>query len=195
MAQPIEIYTDGSSLRNPGAAGCAYIIRYWIDKDDSSMPEIKEIEGSKGFRLSTNNRMELMAAIFGIKTIMEKLDEGVIPESAQINLYSDSDYLVKALSQNWAVRWMANNWMTSTYNGKQATAVKNKDLWEQIIRLQEELRSRKIILAVTHVNGHSGHEFNERADKLAVAASSGTDDKMIDEEYEKTSPYVIGRGE
>lgn len=195
MAQPIELYTDGSSLRNPGAAGLGYIIRYWVDKEDNSMPQIKEIEGSQGFRLSTNNRMELMASIFGIKMIMEKLDDGTIPEASQVNLYSDSDYLVKALSQNWATRWMANNWMTSAYGGRQATAVKNKDLWEQIIQLQEELRGRKIILAVTHVNGHSGHEFNERADKLAVAASSSGDEKKIDTEYERTSPYVIGKGE
>ena len=192
-SMPVELYTDGSSLRNPGAAGYGYIIRYYVDKDDNSMPEVKEIEGSQGYRLSTNNRMELMGAINGLRKVINKLEDGTIQPISQINLFSDSDYLVKAISQNWATRWMANNWMTSSFNGKQATAVKNKDLWEQIIQIQEELRSKKIILAVTHVNGHSGHEFNERADKLAVAASNGPEEKKLDEEYERTSPYVIGK--
>ena len=64
MKQPIELYTDGSSLRNPGASGLAYLIRYWEDTQNEGTPEPKIIEGSDSYRLSTNNRMEIMAVIY-----------------------------------------------------------------------------------------------------------------------------------
>ena len=65
-----EIYTDGSSLKNPGASGLAYIIRYWVDKNETEMPEAKIIEGNQGFRLSTNNRMEIMAGILNVSIMI-----------------------------------------------------------------------------------------------------------------------------
>ena len=180
---PIELYTDGSSLRNPGASGLAYVIRYFNDGNDNA--EI--IEGSQGFRLSTNNRMEIMAALWGLRAILAKVTDGTLTGTHQINLMSDSEYLCKAINQHWIDKWSQNNWMTSGFKGQKPKPVKNKDLWEQVIAMQQKVSSMGINLTVTHVDGHSGHQFNERADQLAVAASNGTN-HISDEVYEKENP-------
>lgn len=190
VSKTIELYTDGSSLRNPGASGLGYLIRYWDNPDDESMPEEKIIEGSQGFRLSTNNRMEIMAAIYGINAIIAKIDDKTFEGAGQINLASDSEYFVKAITQKWLNKWQQNNWMTSGFNGQQPKAVKNKDLWEQVLEFQNQLKARGITLVVTHVDGHSGHEYNERCDRLAVGASNNAANHIIDEMYEKTAPVL-----
>lgn len=183
---PIELYTDGSCLRNPGAGGLAYIIRYWEVKGDTDLPEPKVIEGNQGFRLTTNNRMEIMAGIYGLNFIIDQINSGTFSGATQINLTSDSEYFCNAINQKWINKWMENNWMTSGFKGSQPKPVKNKDLWEQVIEIENKLKSMNITLTVAHVKGHAGHEFNEKADKLAVAASSGTN-HIIDEIYERTT--------
>jgi len=70
ISMPVELYTDGSCLRNPGAGGLGFLIRYYDEIDDQSMPEEKIIEGNQGFRLTTNNRMEIMATLYGIKKVI-----------------------------------------------------------------------------------------------------------------------------
>lgn len=186
ITMPVEAYTDGSSLRNPGAAGYGWILRYREESDTDSMPVEKTIEGSKGFRKSTNNRMELMAFIAASIRFMEEFDGGLFKDVTQLSVFSDSEYLVKGINQNWIAKWQRNNWMTSGYGGKKSKPVTNKDLWEKIIEVQNQLKQRNVILAMTHVMGHSGHEWNEKADKLATTAASqpGVD---IDTEYEKSS--------
>lgn len=187
ITMPIELYTDGSSLKNPGASGLAYIIRYWETVEGNDMPQSKTEEGNQGFRLSTNNRMEIMAAIYGLKKIMEMVDTNPsFTGASQINLSSDSEYLCNAINQKWIQKWQQNNWMTSGFQGRQPQSVKNKDLWEQVVDIQNSLQSHGIVLTVTHVKGHSGHEFNEQADKLAVAASMDGTKHLIDEVYERT---------
>ena len=190
----IELFTDGSSLRNPGASGLGYIIKYTelSDDDFEGMPETKTIEGNQGFRLSTNNRMEIMAGIYGLNRIIHEIKNGIFINDipTQITLSSDSDYFVKAIKQNWITRWQSNNWLTSNYNGQKPKDVKNKDLWEQIINIQNQLRSMNINLIMNHVEGHAGHEFNERADQLAVAASNDGQHHLIDEMYEKIAPVL-----
>lgn len=191
---PIELYTDGSSLQNPGASGLAYIIRYWVDNGNDEMPEAKIIEGNQGFRLSTNNRMEIMAGIYGLRKIIECIKND--PEfngSTQINLSSDSEYFCNAVNQRWIQKWVQNNWMTSGFKGSAPKSVKNKDLWEQVIEVQDSLKELGINLTLIHIKGHNGHEFNERADKLAVEASKDTTNHLIDEVYEKTSPFMNRR--
>ena len=191
---PIELYTDGSSLQNPGASGLAYIIRYWVDNGDDQMPEAKIIEGNQGFRLSTNNRMEIMAGIYGLKKIIECIKTN--PEfsgSTQVNLSSDSEYFCNAVNQRWIQKWVQNNWMTSGFKGSAPKSVKNKDLWEQVIEVQDTLKDLGINLTLIHIKGHNGHEFNERADKLAVEASKNSTNHLIDEVYEKTSSYMNRR--
>lgn len=184
ITSPVELYTDGSSLRNPGASGLAYVIRYWNDKNDGSRPEAELIEGNQGFRLSTNNRMEIMAALWGLRTIIAKISDGTLTGTKQINLQSDSEYFCKAINQRWIAKWSQNNWMTSGFKGQKPKPVKNKDLWEQVVELQEKISNMGIVLSVSHIDGHSGHQFNERADQLAVQASNGTN-LIIDEVYEK----------
>lgn len=193
MTMPIELYTDGSSLQNPGASGLAYIIRYWVDKNESDMPESNIIEGSQGFRLSTNNRMEIMAGIYGLKKIIECINNGTMSGYTQINLSSDSEYFCNAVNQRWIQKWVQNNWMTSGFRGSPPKSVKNKDLWEQVIELQETLQNMGITLTLIHIKGHNGHEFNERADQLAVAASNDRTNHLIDEIYEKTSTVMNRR--
>lgn len=187
----VEAYSDGSSRTNPGPSGYGFIIRYWEPtKDTKEMPEAKTIEGSAGFRVSTNNRMEIMGGVAAIKCIMENIDKGVIKECTQINLASDSEYFVKAINQNWIARWQQNQWMTGSFRGSKPRPVRNQDLWEMFLAVQDELRKRNIVLTMFHIDGHSGHEFNERADRIAVAASGDSATFGIDEGYEKQSPYL-----
>ena len=197
ITMPIELYTDGSSLKNPGPSGLAYIIRYYDLKDPNSnqMPEPQEIVGNQGFRLSTNNRMEIMAAIYGIKVIIEKVESGMFHGATQISIMSDSEYFVNAINFNWIGKWQKNNWMTAGYQGSKPQQVKNKDLWEQIIQLQNKLRLMNINLTLTHVKGHNGNEFNERVDKMAVEASKNQAFHIQDEGYEHSySPSKYQNG-
>lgn len=188
VTMPIELYTDGASKNNPGASGLGFIIRYWFTKEGSDLPEALTVEGAQGFRLSTNNRMEIMAAIYGIKKVIEMVQGN--PEFSgvgQLNLSSDSEYVCNAINFRWLEKWQQNNWMTSGFQGRKPTDVKNKDLWEQVVSLQNQLQSIGLNLTVNHVKGHNGHEFNEKADQLAVAAAGDSTNHLIDEVYEKTT--------
>lgn len=188
ITMPIEVYTDGSSLKNPGASGLSYVIRYWESMEGTTdYPQAKTMEGSQGFRLSTNNRMEIMAAIYGMKKVIDVFQNDTIFQGAtQINIASDSEYLCKAINQRWIQKWQQNNWMTSGFQGKQPQPVKNKDLWEDIINTQAILQNFGVSVTINHVKGHSGNEFNEQCDKLAVAASNDSSKHLIDQIYEQT---------
>lgn len=137
----VTIYTDGACSGNPGPGGYAAILM--------NGENIKEIHGAEPN--TTNNRMELMAAIVGLKALKRP---------CEVTLYSDSAYLVNAYNSNWIEGWKKNGWKNSS---KQA--VKNIDLWQEIETLRE-------IHTVTFVKvkGHADNEFNNRCDELAVAA-------------------------
>ncbi len=183
----VDIYTDGSCLKNPGMGGYGYIIRYTEDDPSNpSVPKFVDIEKNQGYRYTTNNRMEIMAAIFGIKDIINNISIGVIKGCTQINLFSDSEYLCKSINNKWIYKWMENNWMTSSFGGKSPKPVKNKDLWEELINVQNVVRNLGISLIFNWVKGHDTNEMNNRADKLAVSASTGTN-HIIDEGWEQTS--------
>lgn len=187
ISSTIDIYTDGSCVKNPGLGGFAYIILYDETTEENGLPQTKEIDFNQGYRLTTNNRMEIMAAIFAIKKSIELKDsDPTWSNLRQINLYSDSEYMCNAINQRWINRWAENNWMTAAFGNKPPKAVKNQDLWEEIISVQRELHDRNINILFNHVKGHNGNEFNEKADKLAVAASNGTN-HLIDEVYERTT--------
>lgn len=181
---PIELYTDGSSLGNPGPAGLGYVIRFWETAGENEMPVAKEIEGNQGFRLSTNNRMEISAGLYGLRAVIEKIEKGEF-QNKIVSLVSDSTYFCDAINKRWLDKWAQNNWMTSGFRGSQPQPVKNKDLWEQVIAVTRRAQEIGIILTVTHVLGHNGNEYNEKADKLAVAASNNAAGYIIDEVYEK----------
>ena len=135
----IKIYTDGSCLGNPGAGGWAAVI-----VDETNRRE--EIFG--GEEHTTNNRMELTAAI----RALEKISAG-----ASVELFTDSNYLKNAFTNGWLVKWKRNGWKTATKN-----PVLNKDLW---LALDELISTRAV--KFNWVKGHAGNFFNERCDMLA----------------------------
>jgi ribonuclease HI len=140
----LKVYTDGACSGNPGPGGWAAVLLYGNAK--------KEISGFVSD--TTNNRMELLAAIEGLKAVKPQ-------PNLKIELYSDSAYLVNAVNQKWLTGWRSNGWRTSDKKG-----VKNKDLWEQIIELNNRLSPIYI-----KVKGHSDDPHNNRCDELAVAAA------------------------
>ena len=139
----VLIFTDGSCLGNPGAGGWAAILRYGETE--------KEICG--GEVLTTNNRMELTAAISALQALK-------FP--CEVELYSDSRYLLDGIEKGWAKKWQANGWMRN-----KREKASNPDLWQQLL---EALECHQVTLH--WVKGHDGHPENERCDKLAVAQSN-----------------------
>ncbi len=150
----IIIYTDGACTGNPGPGGYGVVLLYNNHR--------KELSG--GFRLTTNNRMEMMAAIVGLQTLNQP---------CQITLHSDSKYLVDAMTKGWARKWQANGWKR---NKKEPA--KNPDLWQQLIELCDQHQVK-----FCWVKGHAGHAENERCDQLAVAAARQAN-LPIDEGYQ-----------
>jgi ribonuclease HI len=140
------IYTDGGCLGNPGPGGYAAIV---LQGDDRT-------ELSGGFRRTTNNRMEVLACIVGLETLMPETDVVVI---------SDSKYTVNAMAKGWAKKWRAKNWMRTP-----TEPAKNADLWKRMLEVSDE---RKVTFR--WVKGHAGTKENERCDVLAVAAANGQD--------------------
>ena len=133
----ITIYTDGACLGNPGPGGYGVIV----------IANGKRKELSGGFRLTTNNRMELTAAIVGLNDV---------DKASRVRLYTDSQYMVNGINLGWARKWRAKG-----YKGK-----KNPDLWEQLLNLCES-HSVEFIW----VQGHAGQPENERCDQLSVQAA------------------------
>jgi ribonuclease HI len=138
----ITIYTDGACLGNPGPGGYGVVLLYGDRR--------KELSG--GYRLTTNNRMELTAAIKGL---------AALKRPCEVELFSDSEYVVNAVEKGWARRWRANGWYRSN---KQLA--ENRDLWEELLRLCERHRVR-----FKWIKGHAGHAENERCDRLAFQAA------------------------
>lgn len=136
--EKVVIYTDGACSGNPGPGGWGTILMY---KDKK-----KEISGGK--KDTTNNVMELTAVIEGLK---------LLKYPCEVELYSDSAYVVNAFKQGWIYNWMKNNWQTS---GKEP--VKNKELWMELYSLTKIHK-----VNFNKVKGHSDNEFNNRCDELA----------------------------
>lgn len=134
----VTIYTDGACSGNPGPGGWGAILMY---KDTK-----KEISGGK--KDTTNNIMELTAVIEALK---------LLKYPCEVNLYSDSAYVVNAFLQNWIVNWQKNNWKTADKSD-----VKNKELWIQLLELTN-MHTVKFI----KVKGHSDNEYNNKCDELA----------------------------
>ena len=153
------IYTDGSCLNNPGPGGWAAVIT------DNVTGEREEISG--GVKYTTNNRMELMAAI----SALEKTDEG---DSAEI--FTDSAYLKKAFNDGWLENWKRNGWITTNKKN-----VSNQDLWQEL----DELVSKRDVV-FRWVKGHSGTSGNEWCDKLARAAAVNSVIKNSNEDKTET---------
>lgn len=150
MAHKIIIYTDGAASGNPGPGGYGVVMQ--------SGNHYKEL--SQGYRLTTNNRMELLAAIVALETLKFEGSEAII--------YSDSKYVCDAVEQGWVFNWEKNRFKNK----------KNPDLW---IRFLKVFRKHKV--KFIWVKGHANNKGNERCDKLAVEASQGKN-LLTDDGYE-----------
>ncbi len=145
------IYTDGSSRGNPGPGGYGAILQYGNTK--------KEL--SAGYRKTTNNRMELMAVIASLQALKK--------EGLSITVFSDSQYVVRAVQEGWL-----NNWLRTDFKGGK----KNKDLWKLYAGLAADHH-----ITFKWVKGHADNIYNNRCDELATTAADGTN-LLIDEGYE-----------
>lgn len=144
----VTIYTDGAARGNPdGPGGYGTILQY---RDSSGI--LHEREYSGGYARTSNNRMELMAAIVGLEALKKP---------CSVDLWSDSQYLVKAFQDHWIDGWKRKGWKTSS-----GSPVKNQDLWERLIAAMAPHQ-----VSFHWVKGHDGHPENERCDRLATQAA------------------------
>lgn len=141
LSKTVQLYTDGACSGNPGPGGWAAILCYGQHR--------KEISGHMAG--TTNNRMELFAAISGL---------GELKTACKVELYSDSSYLVNAFEKGWIENWQKNGWKTS-----QKGSVENQDMWRLLLTL-----TKKHDVIFHKVKGHSDHPENNRCDELARAA-------------------------
>jgi len=149
----IKIYTDGAAQGNPGPGGYGVILKF--------NGHVKEL--SEGFRLTTNNRMELLAVIAGLEAIKK--------EGIPVTIYSDSKYVVEAIEKGWLWGWEKKDFKKKA----------NPDLWKRYIPLHKKYKPK-----FNWIKGHAGHPENERCDQLAVAAAEGYE-LRVDTEYENSS--------
>lgn len=150
----VEIYTDGACSGNPGPGGYGILLRY-TDKSG----RVHEREFSEGFPETTNNRMEVLAAVAAL---------GKLTKPCSVRLYSDSQYLVKAFHERWI-----NTWLKEDFRRNKSSAVKNIDLWEALLNAMKGHTVEFI-----WVKGHENNAFNNRCDKLAVSAYEKLNDPI-----------------
>ena len=136
----VELYTDGSSRGNPGPGGYGAILKFGKH----------EKEFAEGFRLTTNNRMELLAVIVGL--------EALTKDGIAVTVYSDSKYVVEAIEKKWVFGWEKKNFKDK----------KNPDLWKRFLQI-----FRKHQVRFVWIKGHNNHPYNERCDVLATNAADG----------------------
>ena len=148
----VNVYTDGACSGNPGKGGYG-IIMEWVGK-----PYVKEF--SEGFRLTTNNRMELLAVIVALEQLKK--------EGIEVMIYSDSKYVVDSVEKGWVF-----NWLKKGFKDK-----KNADLWRRFLKV-----FKKHKVKFHWIRGHNEHPQNERCDHLAVKAAQGTK-LFVDEGFE-----------
>ncbi len=153
----VVIYTDGSSRGNPGPGGYGAVLRY---TDQAGV--LHERELSQGYARTTNNRMELMAAIAALEALKRP---------CEVEVHSDSQYVVNAFNQHWVDGWQRRGWK----NAKKEP-VKNPDLWKRLIAAAKPHDVRWV-----WVRGHAGAELNERCDQLAVAAATASATQLLED--------------
>ena len=153
----VKIYTDGAARGNPDGPGGYGTVLEYVD----SRGELHTKEISQGYQRTTNNRLELMAVIAGLEALNR---------SCEVELYSDSKYVVDAFNQHWIDGWMKKGWK----RGKNEP-VKNVDLWKRLLKAKEPHH-----VTFIWVKGHDGHPQNERCDTLATTAADGND-LIVDE--------------
>ena len=159
----VKIYTDGACSGNPGKGGAGIVILE-VQNSEEKLTNYFNIY----FNDTTNQRMEIYAAIAGLQKLNS--NDLVDLDTSIIEIYSDSAYLCNAFNQNWIDNWQKNGWINSK---KQPVA--NKDLWELLLQTIDLFNHSRI--SFIKVKGHNGNKYNEMADKLAVAAIKGVNNK------------------
>ena len=154
----VKIFTDGSARGNPDGPGGYGIVLQYVD----SHGQLHEREYSGGYKQTTNNRMELMAAIIGLEALNKP---------CEVELVSDSKYITEAFNKNWIDNWLKKDWKLS--NNK---PVKNIDLWKRLLQAAATHNVRYI-----WIKGHDGHPENERCDKLATTAADGEPETLMED--------------
>ncbi|MCI5822345.1 MAG: ribonuclease HI [Lachnospiraceae bacterium] len=154
----VMIFTDGAARGNPEGPGGYGAILQVVSADGT----LHEKELSCGYKKTTNNRMELMAAIRGLEALNKP---------CQVTLYSDSKYLVDAFNQRWIDNWLKKGWVKSDKK-----PVKNVDLWKALLKAMEPHQ-----VSFVWVKGHDGHPENERCDVLATTAADQPEEFLIDD--------------
>ncbi len=152
----VIIYTDGAARGNPDGPGGYGAVLTYVDTKGN----LHTREYSGGYVRTTNNRMELMAAIVALEALNRP---------CEVELYSDSKYLTDAFNKHWIDNWQKKNWQRPT------GPVKNIDLWKRLLKAMEPHR-----VTWKWVKGHAGHTYNERCDELATSAADSTE-LMVDE--------------
>ena len=153
----VKLYTDGSARGNPeGPGGYGTILEYFNAKGELHTKEL-----SQGYVKTTNNRMELMAVVAGLEALSRP---------CEVDVYSDSKYVVDAFNKKWIDGWLAKNWKRGRNE-----PVKNIDIWKRLLAAKEQHTVR-----FNWVKGHAGHAQNERRDQLATSAADGCE-LIIDE--------------
>lgn len=151
--EQVQIYTDGACLKNPdgpGGYGAVLLLR--------KNGQLFEKELSGGYANTTNNRMELMAVIVGLE---------ILKRPCQVEVFSDSKYIVNAMNQGWVLKWKSAGWYKSRKSKKRPA---NIDLWKRMLQAVEPHA-----ITFTWVKGHAGIEYNERCDYLATMAAAVSD--------------------
>lgn len=153
----VTIYTDGAARGNPDGPGGYGAVLQFVDLKGT----LHERELSAGYKKTTNNRMELMAAIAGLEALIRP---------CRVELFSDSKYLTDAFNQHWIDGWLKRGWKKAD-----KSPVKNVDLWQRLLKAMEPHQ-----VNYHWVKGHDGHPENERCDQLATAAADG--DNLLEDE-------------
>ncbi len=155
----VTIFSDGSAKGNPGPGGYGTILQYIDTKG-----KLHELELTEGFRLTTNNRMELLGAIKGLEALKKPCD---------VTIISDSQYLVNAFNNGWIEGWKKKGWKKADNS-----EVLNRDLWQRLLLAMESHN-----VTFEWIKGHAGHPENERCDRLAFN-SADREVLLTDEGYE-----------
>jgi ribonuclease HI len=146
----VTIYTDGSARGNPGPGGYGAVLQF-----RDSAGQLHEKELSQGYARTTNNRMELLGVIVALEALKRP---------CQVDVHSDSQYVVKAFNDHWVDGWLKRGWKNS-----QKKPVKNVDLWKRLLAAMDPHQ-----VSFHWVRGHAGHPENERCDRLATGAADGS---------------------
>ncbi|MCR4656902.1 MAG: ribonuclease HI [Lachnospiraceae bacterium] len=153
----VRLFSDGSSRGNPGPGGYGAVLQYIDTKG-----QLHEREYSEGYKMTTNNRMELLGVITGLEALIKP---------CEVEVVSDSRYVTDAFNKHWIESWKKKEWMRSKNK-----PVPNNDLWKRLLKAMEPHR-----VSFSWIKGHDGHPENERCDRLATSAADREESLLLED--------------